>query len=130
MAGDSKTTDSAEETPAPVLSDPYPTIQATLDAMLADQRMVDWQILALATDSVVASNSVTQYPRFRCRHVILSTDTATTITINVGTAQYPFEADIGIVSFPFPLVIERGTSVSFTAQGGADANVYLIGPTE
>lgn len=127
MAGDAKTTDSAEEVAPPVISDPYPTIQKTLDATLADQRRVGWETLRVEIDGAIQS----QHVRFRVRSIIISCDIADEIVLLVGTGRYPFRVAPGVSpSIDLPILIERGLDFSATSTGAGVGSVYLAGYPE
>jgi hypothetical protein len=126
MAGDTKPID-AEALPPPAVDDPFPSIQQTLDAMLADQRSVEWETLRVAFDAV----AVSQFPRLRVRYLIISSDIADEVTLTIGTARYPFHVGIGTTPpIPIPLVIERGADIAAISTGAAVGSVYLIGNVE
>lgn len=88
--------------------------------------MVGSEIIRL--DAAAAPVPQSQHIRFRVRGVIVNPVTAGTLTLQVGTAQYPFDGAARFLAFvPFPLVIERGSDMSCA---GADGRIYLIGDPE
>lgn len=130
MAGDVKTTESGEELPEPPIDNPFPSIQETLDALLADQRMEGWEIIALSMTAAAASARDSQHPRMRVRYIIASQDTGDPYTLLVGSRGYTFVVSSTPSVFPFPILIERGVDVQLTHTGNVTAAWYLVGEVE
>lgn len=90
------------------------------------------RILAALTDvgketiRIAAGERMSQRIRFRLRYLIISRATAGVATLGVGTASYDFDVTGTPVRVDFPLVIERGSDVTFTGDG----RIYLIGDPE
>jgi hypothetical protein len=106
-----------------------PLTAATRDAgkgILAALLGVENEIVRL--DASAAPVAQSQHIRLRVLTVIVNPVTAGTLTLVIGTAQYPFDgAARALQPFPFPLVIERGSDMSCV---GADGRIYLIGAPE
>jgi hypothetical protein len=134
MAGD--TNEIGNETPlaSGVETDPLkPLTDATSKgsaAIVAWMRMENCELIRVDANAApsIFPQVQSQHVRFRVRAIIVNAITAGTLTLQVGTAQYPFEATArGLDVIPFPLVIERGSDVSCV---GADGRIWLIGDPE
>ena len=82
--------------------------------------------------AVTTGAPLSQHIRFRVREILITTDTAGVVTLVVGSALYPFVVAVGNLAptIRFPLVIERGSDVSFAASVAATMDCYLIGRPE
>lgn len=98
---------------------------ATLAAILADQRMDGWEILAIENGGGALPQS--QHIRFRVRYVILSRVVSGPTILLIGTRSFRWETTSWPIVFPFPLVIERGVDISSSV---GDGFTYLIGSVE
>lgn len=115
-------------------SDPLaPLTTATKDAAGAIAQVEDAirnvgsEIIRLDAQ-VAPSTFQSQHLKLRVRAVVINVLTAGVCSLNVATVSYPFSLPAnGIVQLIFPLVIERGMDLSFTA---ADGRIYLIGDPE
>jgi hypothetical protein len=95
-------------------------------ALLRWLAMVGSEIIRL--DAAATPTIQSQHIRFRLRGVIVNPVTAGTLTLQIGTATYPFDGAARSLQFiPFPLLIERGSDMSCA---GADGRIYLIGDPE
>lgn len=126
MAGDTKET-SATETPPPIVDDPFPGIQATLDRIadvldLAGEGQLDFS----ATGTLIGGPS---HARMRCRYLVFSTTAAATVTLTIGTMTRTYSvpaADTRVI--PLPLVIERGLDITLSASAGAVTGALIVRP--
>lgn len=126
MAGDTKET-TAAETPAPVVDDPFPGIQATLDAILREVSLDGIGEYDFGADGVLLGGS--SWQRLRCRYLIVSCEDADTATLTVGTVARSWlipANDTRVI--PIPIVIERGANVTLTAPGGAVTGSLIARP--
>lgn len=131
MAGDTKETASGVDLAPPTVDDPFPGIQQTLDAILAEESGDGLEIVGpFSIAAGTASNRISQYPRIRVRALVLSTDIAATITLILGTRRYPFVMPPSVAVIPFPFVIERGSDMSVEASVAVTLAAYIIGRPE
>lgn len=90
------------------------------------------RILTALTDAgkqtirIAAGVTMSQHIRFRLRYIIISRATAGVATLGIGTGTYDFDVTGTPVRVDLPLVIERGTDISFTGDG----RIYLVGDPE
>lgn len=97
-----------------------------LASILAAMMFVGCEIIRL--DVSAAPLPTNQYPKLRAYYIIVNTVTAGTITLTVGTAQYPITLGASALAvLPFPLLIERGMSLGAV---GNDGRIFLIGKPE
>jgi hypothetical protein len=76
---------------------------------------------------VDANARTAQYPRLRVALLIFAAKTAGDVTLSIGSKDYAFTVPAQPVSIPFPLVIERGTDILYTAT---DGRIYIVARTE
>ena len=96
--------------------------KALLNAILANGTEI------IRLDVGAAPIPQSQHVRYRVTQIIFNALTAQTMTLTIGTSQYPIDvAARGTVSIVFPLVIERGSDMSCI---GIDGRVYMIGLPE
>jgi len=139
MAGDTK--ELGTEVPDAILIDPFERMASQLErhegAMLAIFRELasigyeTWGPFQSA--AAVATAIESQHTRFRVRGIIITTDTAGVVSLVVGSGTYPFVIAVGNLAppmFNLPLVIERGSDVSFASSVAASMACYLIGRPE
>lgn len=131
MAGDNKTTDSRAEADAPDWGDPFPSIQSTLDAILAAARgsvaagpgIFDIEAAGL---SGFASHD---WQKVRAERLIVSASAAGTATLTIGSFVRTWNIAAGVSNIPYIATIERGTDI---VLGGTAVGItgYIIGTPE
>lgn len=101
---------------------------AASKAQLAWDAMVNAEIIRLDAALIAVGVPQSQHIRLRLRGIIVNPVTAGVLTLQIGTAQYPFDGAVRLLQYvPFPLLIERGADMSCV---GADGRIYLIGDPE
>lgn len=124
--------ESGIDTAAPIIDDPFPGIQQTLDAILAELSLSgDGEYLfsptAVATVMGLAAGATHQ--RMRCRYLIFSTSAAAVVTLTVGSMPRTYSvpaADTRVI--PLPIVIERGSDVSLSVSAGTVTGNLIARP--
>ena len=125
MAGDTKET-TATETPAPVVDDPFPGIQETLNAILREVSLDGMGEYDFVGGALAGGSS---WQRLRCRYLIMSSTDAATVTLTVGTIARSWLVPAGDTRVvPIPVVIERGVNVTLTASAGTVTGSLLARP--
>lgn len=125
MAGDTKET-TATETPAPVVDDPFPGIQETLNAILREVSLDGMGEYDFVGGALAGGSS---WQRLRCRYLIVSCEDADTATLTVGTVARSWlipANDTRVI--PLPIVIERGVNVTLAAASGAVTGSLIARP--
>lgn len=86
-------------------------------AIVDTGRLVGSEIVTLTGGGAVGSIG-TQHEKLRVRYLILSSVTAAVRTLTIGTRtfSFPLAANAPVV-LPFPLVIERGSDLTFSGDG-------------
>jgi hypothetical protein len=88
--------------------------------------LVGAEIITLTGGAAVNASGV-QWEKLRVRYLILSSVTLATRVLTIGTRTFSFDLPASLpVVVPFPLVIERGSDLSFSGDG----RCYMIGDPE
>jgi hypothetical protein len=106
--------------------DALSTVSRDTRALLAALTYIGTEIVIVTGGAAVNANG-TQWERLRVRHLIVTSITAGLRVFTIGTRSFsfPLAANTTLV-LPFPLVIERGSDLSYSGDG----TCYIVGDPE